>query len=89
MDPLEQQLKQALARIDAPEGFAGRVSGAARRPVWRNPALAAAVMLLAVGGGVAWRQHQGELAKEQVMTAMRITAGKLNQIQSHVREVKP
>jgi hypothetical protein len=89
MDPLEQQLKQALVRVDAPAGFAARVSAAARPPAWRSPALAAGLMLLAVGGGLAWRQHQGEVAREQVMTAMRITAGKLNRIHTHIREVRP
>jgi hypothetical protein len=90
MDRLEEQLKQALARADAPEGFAARVAAAARpRPFWRSPALAAGLMLLAVGGGAAWRHHQGEVAKEQVMAAMRITAGTLNHIQQHVREVHP
>ncbi len=89
MDPLEQQLKQALARVDAPAGFAARVNAAARPPVWRSPALAAGLMLLAVGGGFAWRRHQGEIAKEQVMAAMRITAGKLNHIQTHIRETRP
>ena len=89
MDPLEQQLEQALARVDAPAGFAARVHAAARPPAWRSPALAAGLMLLAVSGGVAWRRHQGQVAREQVMTAMRITAGKLNHIQTHIREVKP
>jgi hypothetical protein len=89
MDPLEQQLKQAFARVDAPAGFAGRVSAVSRPPVWRSPALAAGLMLLAVGGGLAWRRHQGEVAREQVMTAMRITAGKLNRIHTHIREVRP
>jgi hypothetical protein len=50
----------------------------------------AAAILVTVGGGeAAWRRHQGMVAKEQVMLAMRITAGKLNQIQTHVREVRP
>jgi hypothetical protein len=89
MDPLEQQLKLALARMDAPAGFDARVSAAARPAVWRSPALAAGLMLMAVGGGVAWREHQGRLAREQVMTAMRITAGKLNRIQTHIREARP
>jgi hypothetical protein len=89
MDPLEQQLKEALARADAPPGFAARVSAAARPPAWRSPALAAGLVLLAIGGSTAWRRHQGEVAKEQVMAAMRITAGKLNRIQSHIREVRP
>jgi hypothetical protein len=89
MDPLEQQLKEALARVDAPAGFAGRVRAAARPPVWRSPALAAGLMLLTVGGGFAWREHQGRVAKEQVMTAMRITAGRINRIQTHIREARP
>jgi hypothetical protein len=89
MDPLEQQLKQALSRIDAPADFAGRVSAAARPPAWRSPALAAGLVLLAVGGSVGWRRHRGEVAREQVMAAMRITAGKLNRIQTHIREVRP
>jgi hypothetical protein len=90
MDRLEEQLRQALAREEAPAGFAARVNAAARRrTVWRSPALAAAAMLLLVGGGVAWRQHEGQMAKEQVMQAMRITAGKLNRIQTHVREARP
>jgi hypothetical protein len=89
MDPLEQQLKQALLRIEPPAGFAARVGAAARPPAWRSPALAAGLMLLAVGGGVAWRRHQGGVAREQVMTAIRITAGKLNRIQTHIRETRP
>jgi hypothetical protein len=89
MDPLEQQLKQALARVDPPPGFAARVGAAARPPAWRGSALAAGLVLLTVGSGVAWRQHQGQVAREQVMTAMRITAGKLNRIQTHIREARP
>ena len=89
MDPLEQQLKQALARVDAPAGFQKRVAAAVRRPAWIAPALAAGLVLVTVGGGVAWREHQGQIAKDQVMTAMRLTAGKLNRIQAHVREVQP
>jgi hypothetical protein len=50
---------------------------------------AAAVLVIAGGSGVAWRRHQGMVAKEQVMLAMRITAGKLNHIQEHMREARP
>ena len=89
MEPLEQQLKHALARVDAPVDFSARVRTAARPPAWRAPALAAGLVLLTVGGGAAWREHQGQVAREQVMTAMRITAGKLNRIQTHIREVRP
>lgn len=90
MDRLEEELKQALARMEPPAGFPARVLAAARPAPWRHyGALAAGLMILMAGGGMAYRQHQGEEAKRQVMTAMRITAGKLNRIQAHVREVKP
>ena len=92
MDRLEEQIRQALARVDAPSGFAGRVTASAQRRRWwgreARGALAAGLVLLVVGGGAAWRRHQGEVAREQVMTAMRITAVKLNRIQAHVREVR-
>ena len=90
---LEEQLKQALAREAAPDGFAERVAaraGAGRvstsfAPRW---AAAAAILVLLVGSGVAYRRHQGEVAKQQVMTAMKITAVRLHRIQSHVLEVR-
>jgi hypothetical protein len=91
MDSFEEQLKQALARKEPPAGFAARVSAAAsRRWTVREfyPGMAAALVLVMLGSGLAWRQHEGELAKERVMTAMRITAVKLNRIQAHVREVR-
>jgi hypothetical protein len=86
MDPFEQQLKQALARKDAPAGFAERVAAKTRRhamPRWM--ATAAAVVVLASGAGM-WRYREGVRAKEQVMLAMRVTAEQLNQIQVRVRE---
>ena len=97
MDWLEQELKQALERKDPSTGFAARVTAATsggpvlvRRPVRMLPRwlpVAAAVLLIA-GGGAAYRQHQGRVAKDQVMLAMRITAGKLNHIQAHMREAR-
>jgi hypothetical protein len=98
MDWLEQELKHALDRKDPSTDFAERVTAAAaggavpaRRPVRVLPRwlpIAAAVLLIA-GSGAAYRHHQGTLAKDRVMLAMRITAGKLNHIQAHVREAKP
>jgi hypothetical protein len=89
MDWLEEELKRALPRQEPAPGFAARV--ASRRsasvvPVRRWLAVAASVVVLA-GGGVGYRWHQGIQAKEQVMTAVRIAGSKLNQVQSHVREV--
>ena len=92
MDWLEQELKQALARKDPAPGFAERVSRAVWRKRWAAPrwmAAAAAVLVIATTGSLVWREHQGRVAKEQLMTAMRITSAKLKHIQGHVREVRP
>lgn len=95
MDWLEQELKQALERKDPPPGFAARVAAATAaqskpRAVPRWLPAAAAILLVAGGGagGAAYRHYQGVAAKEQVMEAMRITAEKLNHIQSRVKEVQ-
>jgi hypothetical protein len=83
---LEQELKHALSRKDPPAGFADRVMAAnSRPPSSKWLALAASIVLL-VGGGAAYRRHQGEAAKQQLMQAMKLTATKLNQIQTHVWE---
>jgi hypothetical protein len=93
MDGLEEELRRALARRDAPPGFAGRVLGEAerrrpRRSARRWLAVAASLALMA-GSAAGWRQYQGAVAKRQVMLALRITAEKLNRIQTQVREVRP
>jgi hypothetical protein len=94
MDRLEESLKCALARKDAPPGFAGRVAAratgrrTARSAAPRWLAAAAAIVSVVVGSGVAYRRHQGEVAKDQVMQAMKITAVKLHRIQVHVQEVR-
>ena len=85
---MEEQLKEALARKAA----AGRVRGTSGRARQRGSGrqFSAAMgrrgggSVMAAGGGVAYRQHQGEVAKEQVMTAMKITAVQLHRIQTHV-----
>ena len=94
MDRLEESLKSALARKEPPAGFAERVAARAAAPpraaAWipQRWIAAAAVVVMAVGGGMAYRRHQGEVAKEQVMQAMKITAVKLHRIQVHVQEVR-
>jgi hypothetical protein len=93
MDRLEEQLRKALARKEPPDGFAAKTIAVAGRSTgrgwrgWAAQGIAAAVVLV-VAGGLAYRQHEGEVAKEQVMHAMRITAAKLNRIQARVREVE-
>ena len=83
MDWLEQELAQALARKEPAAGFDRRVRARMHRgPRWL--AIAATVLVM-VGAGEAWRQRQGELAKEQVMTAMRIAGSKLNRVQMHMK----
>ena len=83
MDWLEQELAQALARKEPSAGFDRRVRARVhRRPQWL--AIAATVLVM-IGAGEAWRQRQGELAKEQVMTAMRIAGSKLNRVQMQLK----
>ena len=81
-------MQEALARKDAPADFAARVMRRAERPVYRFPrwlAAAAAVIVLA-GAGLGYRQHRGEVAKEQVMLAFKIASVKVNRIQTQVQE---
>jgi hypothetical protein len=90
---LEEQLRGALAREAAPDGFAARVTAraAGRQATRSSPprwAAAAAVLVMLAGSGVAYRHHRGEVAKEQVMTAMKITAVRLHRIQTHVLEAR-
>ena len=83
MDWLEQELAQALARKEPAPGFDGRVRARIqRRPQWL--AIAATILVM-VGAGEAWRQHEGQVAKEQVITAMRIAGSKLNRVQMHLK----
>jgi hypothetical protein len=88
MDWLEEELKRALARQEPAPGFAQRVRRriAGGIPARRWLALAASVVVVA-GGGLGYRWHEGVQAKKQVMVAVRLTAGKLNRVQSHIREV--
>ncbi len=91
MDWLDAELKSALARKDPPADFAERVTAAASRRVSGMPRwlpAAAAILIIAGGSGIAYREHQGRVAKEQVMLAMRITAAKLDHIQSHIHEAR-
>ena len=83
MDWLEQELAKALARKEPAAGFDGRVRARMhRRPRWL--AIAATILVM-MGAGEAWRQHRGQLVKEQVMTAMRIAGSKLNRVQMHLK----
>lgn len=93
MSRLDDELRNALRRQDAPPGFAERVlARAAAEPAKRGwfdwlawphlrwvTAVAAMVMVVA---GVTWERErrmraEGELAKQRLMLALRITASKL------------
>jgi len=97
MDWLEDELKQALGRKPPSADFEAHVTAAAgRRSALRFPVLtmprwlaAAAAVLVITGAGAGYRYHQGHVAKEQVMLAMRITGTKLNRIQVQMKAVRP
>ena len=90
MDRFEDELGQALQRVEAPLGFAGRVM--ARVPRARMPAgnvrrwpvaltwSLAAALLAGVGLGAEVRhQRQQRAAEQQFNTAMRVTDRALEQ----------
>ncbi len=94
MDWLEQELRQALKREDPLPDFGERVRWSLHvqkhRPGYGLQwwlATAAAFVIVAGGGGLGYRQHQGELARREVMQAFRIAGANLNHIQTHVREM--
>ena len=87
MDWLERELKRALARKEPAPGLAACVLAAARRKPARRWLAAAAAVVVIAGGGAAYRRHQGIQAKEQIMMAVRLAAGKLNRVQSRLMEV--
>ncbi len=92
MDWLEDELRDALRRKQPSPDFEGRVTAAAGRrhvPVMPRWLAAAAAVLAISGAGAGYRYHQGHVAKEQVMLAMRITGSKLNRIQMQMKGVRP
>jgi hypothetical protein len=93
MDWLEEELKQALARKEPSPDFDGRVTTAARRKskvvtMTRRWIAAAAAVVIVAGAGEGYRRHQGQVAKEQVMLAMKIAGGKLNRVQRGITEFR-
>ena len=92
---LENELRQALRRVPAPEGFAERVLARVGephrepRPAWWR-AVAATLLLGAILGG--WGAHQtmqrreGERAREQVLLALRIAGTHVARAQHEARD---
>jgi len=87
MDQLESQLRNALAREDAPEGFEARVRAAAAaqpepepRSWWQRLssherlrwASAAAVVVVMIGGGAVWQREQARERAEGELAKARL-----------------
>jgi hypothetical protein len=94
MEDFEQELREAFARRPAPPSLKRKLMEkrrAQRRPrpavVWQ---LAAVLALAAVlGGAMEWRHQEeerrkGEAAREQVLTALRITSHALDQVNTRL-----
>jgi hypothetical protein len=99
MDDFERELRQAFERRPAPPGLKRRLQerglmDSQRRPQAQRPfvtwqRLAASVALTAVlAGGVEWRiveeRRKEEAARQQVLTALRITSRALNQMNARL-----
>ncbi len=97
MDEFEKELRQSMLRRPAPPSLRRRVLDARSRRrterlhmrvvVWQR--LAACMVLAgAIGGGFAWHhvdeQRKGEAAKQQVLTALRITNRALNEMNARL-----
>lgn len=94
MDEFERELQQALSRRPAPPSLKRRLMERRRatrvvRPwvTWQR--LAASLALTAVlAGGVEWRiveeRRKEEAAREQVLTALRITSHALNEMNARL-----
>ena len=84
MKDLEQQLRQAFARQEPPDGFADRVMERippGRRGWPRHWMAVAAAACIAVVGGATWEQHrrqvEAERAKQELIYALTIASESL------------
>jgi len=99
MDPIDNELRQALRHVDPPAGFAERVlqrasrnASATARPGLAGPLLGwatAAAFVIAVSGGLWYRAEEqrraeGEEAKRQVLLSLQITGTKLHAVQMKI-----
>jgi hypothetical protein len=96
-DNFEERVRQAFSRRPAPPSLKRRILNArnqrrtvrlhSRVVLWQRLA-AGFVLAAALGGVLTWRhieeQRRGEAAREQVLTALRITNHALNQIQARL-----
>ena len=95
----ERELRQAFEQRPAPprlkkrileEAARRRAAGRHMQAVWWQRIAAGLLLAAVVGGGVWWRheevRRQGEAARAQVLTALRITGHALNEINSKLAE---
>lgn len=99
MDDFERELELAFVRRPAPPSLKRKLMERRSRQrteririrmvMWERLA-AGLVLAAAVGGGFAWHyndeQRKGEAAREQVLTALRITNHALNQVRTQLAE---
>jgi anti-sigma factor RsiW len=91
IDEFERELKQAMVRRPAPPNLKRRVleqrekqrtARAHQRALWWQRVAASILLAGVIAGGYKWRQaeeqRKGEEAKQQVLTALRITNRALN-----------
>ena len=100
MDDFEKELSESLTRRPAPPGLKGRILAErgrraeseqnGRHVMWMR--LAASVTIAAVlAGGAGWQwqrveeRRRGEEARQQVMTALGITAKALDKVQKRLQ----
>jgi hypothetical protein len=93
---LEHDLKRALRRELPDPGLAGRVlqrvaeAERPKRSQWWRTAAASVTLAAVLGGYTTYRvaeHRRGELAKEQLLTAMRIAGEKVRYAQQEVRAI--
>ena len=86
---LEQELREALRRKRAPEGFAGRVLARTRRRpiawIWSG-AIAASLLVGAAGLEYRRQQEEGRLAKDQLLWALGLAGHKIEEAQNKAME---
>ena len=98
LQDFERKLRMALVRREAPLGLKSRVLARARERrqaqrgrLWIWQRVAATLVVAAVLGGFAEYRHieeqrKGEAAREQVLTALRITSKTMNRVQEKLAD---
>jgi hypothetical protein len=100
MNRLDDALRKAFRRQDPGPDFTARVlARAAQAPPpkrswwwgWRWAAAGALACLLLAGSGLEYRHrqevHQGQMAKQQLLLALRIAGAKLNLARDRVQQL--